>query len=166
MMGVAVDQNGAIGAALAEGEIVNREDAGRRRFRDGDLASKAQQGIWTGWHGLTLALPSPRFAAKGQAELRQGGRQAAGALGSWGKQAGQGLGEGLGGAGRIATAPAPHVQQEAQRGADEREVMRPAGVVTMDMDRFSGTARAACGGLRCARGESNRTGVCVKLKNS
>ncbi|HSH77737.1 MAG TPA: hypothetical protein VLA19_04300 [Herpetosiphonaceae bacterium] len=111
MMLVAVDQDGSVGAALAEGKIVDGEDTGRRGRRDGDRAGEAQQGVWTSGHGLALALTRSSFTAKRQAQRLQGGSQVEGELGRWGEQARQGLGEGLGGAGHIETAPPPHVQQ-------------------------------------------------------
>ena len=66
MMILTVDEQRSVGAALAEGEIVDGEDTGCRSDGHGDLTGEAQQCGGAGGHRLTEALARTSFAAKRQ----------------------------------------------------------------------------------------------------
>ncbi len=164
-MVLAIDEQGAVGATLAEGEIVDRQDPGWVSLGNRDCAGEAQEGIRAGWHRLAVALTRARFTAKCQAQVLQHRGQAKRTLSRRGDQVGQGFGEGLGSARRIETTPASHVQQQVHGQANKREITWPTAVVAMDGGRVSGTVGAACRQMRCSCGKRDRAAMGVQIKD-
>ena len=112
-----------------------------------------------------LALPRTSLAAKCQSQLLQRGRQAECSLSGWGEQAGQGFGEGFRGAVRLEAAPPPHMQHEADSGANDGKITGVARIVAMDVGRFSATARAARRHWSGTSGQSDKAGLCVQIND-
>src|SRR5215218_7314155 len=68
-MGVIVDQNGAVHATTAQGEIVNPQYAWRWGKHQRRTVHKPQNGGSTGWHSSSRTLPPPSFPADGKTKL-------------------------------------------------------------------------------------------------
>jgi hypothetical protein len=112
MMGLAVDEHSAIGAAFPERKIIDGQHTWCGWLRNRDLAGEAQQRIRAGRHGLMLALAGTCLSAKGKREMLQGSGQAVRASSSWGQQVRQWFREGLPSTLRVETPPAPDVEQQ------------------------------------------------------
>src|SRR5690349_19521540 len=68
-MGVVVDQNGAVHATTAQGEIINPQYAWRRGKHRRRTMHKPQNGGRAGRHSSSCTLPTSSFTAKGKTKL-------------------------------------------------------------------------------------------------
>lgn len=105
-----VDQDAAVHAALAQGEIIQAKHA-RCCWRYGSLTNQPEQGIATGGQAEFVGSSGARSPAQGKAENAQRAGQAYGSLRTNGKQLWQALSKGSLRTGWDVTKEAPQVQK-------------------------------------------------------
>jgi hypothetical protein len=139
-----VNDEGAVGAALAQGEVVDPDDRGQWGVLCGwHCAQQPQEGVPTGGHLQVGGKPRTSRAPGNTADGTQGLGQAWGTPSPQGRQLREALGEGTLGAGRRVTPEAAHPQAYVHRPVGDGKVTELAHIAAMDARRQLPTGRAA-----------------------
>jgi hypothetical protein len=127
-VGVEVDEDRTVRAAPPQRPVVHAERARRLAGRQRGAADEAQQRVGARRHRQARCEPRPGLGPDRDAQRALRRRQAAGAPGAWGEQAGDALGEGATAATAIAAVESAHAQLQAHRPARRWQVRRATDV--------------------------------------
>ncbi len=130
-----IDQHGAIGLALPQGEVIHPEHRGGRQRRDRQPPEQAQQRIAAHRQAPALAEAHPSLAPQGEAHVHQVLGQPQGAPGPGGGHGGQALGEDAATTVTIATEPLTDAQLYAHAVLCPRQIGQGPCVTTVDTPR-------------------------------
>jgi hypothetical protein len=142
-----INEDGAIGLAFAQGEIVYPQHAGRGERRSRLPTEQAQQSISTHGQGKLLAEVHPRRATQSEPHSTQMLGQPQRAPRPRGGHRGQAFGKDTARAVAIAAKPLAHPQLEAHTVLRPGQIREGAFVVTMDTLRRERTERTGHAGL-------------------
>jgi len=150
-----VDQDGAVGLALPQGEIVHPEHPGRGERRGRLPAEQAQERVPAHPHVPRVTEAPPGLPAQRHTEGDEALGQPQGAARPGGRHRGQALGEDAARTGTMAAQPCADPQLKGDSRLRPGQVCQGAPIVTMDAPRGSGAERTGRAdlGRRHAQGD-------------
>jgi hypothetical protein len=155
-----VYQDGAVGLAFPEGEVVHTQHSGCGERRRGLPAQSAEQGVAAHREVPGVAEAHPRFPAQRHTEGEEALGQPQGAARPGGRHRGQALGEDTAAASTIAAKPLADPQLEGHAILRPGQVRQGAPIITMDASRWGGAQRTGGAGLRRVQAQGDlRRGV-------
>jgi hypothetical protein len=119
-----VHQDGAVGVAAQEGEVVNPQDPRDRPSDQISPTQRAQNGVSAGWYSHSTSEPGSGPTAKSEADVFETAGEAQRALSVQGDEVGETLDEGAPRTTGISAGEAPGVAGETDDILADRQVTR------------------------------------------